>query len=106
MSDYNQNIISLYFTRHTSRGKIQDFMNQTGVTEWYIYNDKTTGLPMLFLKNSNDCLAIEECTSICYDYVNNRFFIGQPTLAQTAPYSLVTLGVVGAICYAIYCWFF
>lgn len=106
MSDYNSKVISLYFTRHTQTETIQQFMDCARVSEWYIYNDNTTGLPMLFLKNDRYCLAFQECSCICYCLNTQSIFIGEPSLSQTAPYMLVTLTVVGLICYILYCWLF
>ena len=110
--------ISLYFTRHTRQSTIDSFMNQAGVRKWYVTDDgplmalargdisemsnsKGKGNPILFL-DKDTSLVIHECQCLYYDTVSGEFWLGQPSLSQVAPYSIVTIGVILLICYILY----
>lgn len=112
--------ISLYFTRHTNSSNIEKFMNQAGVTEWEVTDDgdlnaimsgrymdtgKTKGNPILYFTKNGNPLVVDECKCICYDTSSGKFYFGEPKLSQTAPYSIVTIGILAAICYVLYNFF-
>jgi len=106
--------ISLYFTRHTRRSTIESFMNQAGVTRWEVTDDgdlqafatgrrlgTIKGKPILFFEKNNQPLVVDECKSVYYNTISGRFWVGQPKLAQTIPYSFVTIGVILFIFYIL-----